>query len=195
MRRPIVRTRALTLALLLAAPAIGAGSQSYKNTAPESFKANAQITGGAGGVASVVGIQIDRYSTQAEHDAIVAALKQADHGAFLEALRRAPTVGSVTLGSRSVPIRWARERQEGDGRRIGLVTEAPVFFAGAGAPDAKSTAGYDVAVLEFTVDSVGLGKGTMAGAARVKAGGPTGIEVEDYAGKRITLVSVTRKIS
>jgi hypothetical protein len=195
MRRRIVRIRTLGVALLFTAPAIVAASQSWKNTAPESFQANAQILGAAGGAASVVGIKIDRYSTQAEHDAIVTALKQGDQAAFQEALHRAPAVGSVTLGSRSVPIRWARERREGDGRRIGVVTEAPVFFAGAGAPDAKSTAGYDVAVLEFTVDSVGLGKGTMAGAARVKAGGATGIEVEDYAGKRITLVSVTRKIS
>lgn len=190
-----MRIRTLGVVLLLSAPAIVAASQSWKNTAPESFQANAQILGAAGGAASVVGIQIDRYSTQPEHDAIVAALKQGDQAAFQEALHRAPAVGSVTLGSRSVPIRWARERPEGGGRRIAVVTEAPVFFAGAGAPDAKPTAGYDVAVLEFTVDSVGLGKGTMAGAARVKAGGATGIEVEDYAGKRITLVSVTRKIS
>ena len=62
------------------------------------------------------------------------------------------------------------------------MTDAPVFFAGAGAVDAKSTAGYELGVIEFTVDSVGLGKGTMAPAAKVKAGGETGVEVEDYSG-------------
>jgi hypothetical protein len=50
-------------------------------------------------------------------------------------------------------------------------------------------------VLEFTVDSVGLGSGTMAPAARVKPGGPTGVQVDDYSGKRVTLMTVTRNLS
>jgi len=180
--------------LLLAVPALLAGSQSWKNTTPESFTANAQILSRAGGAASVVGIQIQRYTADAEHDEIVNTLKGGDHAAFLEVLHRAPVVGSVTIGERSTPVRWARQRQDANGRRIAVVTESTLFFAGAGAVDAKPTTGFDVAVLEFTVDSVGLGRGTMAGAARVKVGGPTGIEVDDYSGKRITLVSVTRKI-
>jgi hypothetical protein len=189
-----VGVRALSLSLMLAVPAALAGSQSWKNTTPESFTANAQVLSRAGGAASVVAIQIQRYTADTEHGEIVNALKGGDHAAFLEVLHRAPVVGSVTIGQRSTPIRWARERREGDGRRIGVVTESPLFFAGAGAADAKPTAGFDIGVLEFTVDSVGLGRGSMAGAARVKAGGPTGIEIEDYSGKKITLVSVTRKI-
>ena len=186
--------RALSLSLLLAVPAVLAGSQSFKNMAPESFTANAQVLSRAGGAASVIGIQIDRYTADGDHGEIVNALKGGDHAAFLEALHRAPVVGSVTIGQRSTPIRWARERREGGSRRIGIVTESPLFFAGAGAADAKPTAGYDLGVLEFTVDTVGLGRGTMAGAAKVKAGGPTGIEIDEYSGKKITLVSVTRKI-
>ena len=189
-----MRVRALGLSLILAIPAVLAGSQSSKNMTPESFTANAQTLSGAGGVASVIGIQIDRYTADTEHGEIVNALKGGDHAAFLEALHRAPVVGSVTIGQRSTPIRWARERREGGNRRIGIVTESPLFFAGAGAVDAKPTAGYDLGVIEFTVDSVGLGKGSMAGAAKVKAGGPTGIEIDEYSGKKITLVSVTRKI-
>jgi hypothetical protein len=34
----------------------------------------------------------------------------------------------------------------------------------------------------------------MAPAARVKPGGPTGVEVEDYSGKRIELVTVSRDL-
>ena len=34
----------------------------------------------------------------------------------------------------------------------------------------------------------------MAPAAKVKAGGPTGIEVQDYSGKQITLMTVTRNL-
>jgi len=181
--------RGLTASLLfvsLIAP------QSYKNTAPESFRANGQVTKGAGGAASAINIQIDRYTTDADHETLVNALKSGGHTAFVEALHHAPQVGSVKIGQRAVPVRWARQRAQGDGRRIAVVTDGPVFFVGGGALDAKPTAGFDVAVVEFTVDSVGLGKGTMAPAARVKPGGPIGVEIEDYGGSRITLSTVTR---
>jgi hypothetical protein len=170
--------------------------QSSKSLAPESFRANGQITGASGGVASTIGIQIDRYTSDTDHDALVMALKAGGPAAFVEALRKAPQVGSVTIGDRPVAVRWARQRPEGqDHRRIAVVTDQPVFFVGGGAVDAKPTAGFDVAVIEFTVDMIGFGSGTMAGAARVKAGGATGIEIEDYAGKRVTLATVAKTLS
>lgn len=185
--------RALTVSLLLI-PALVA-AQSYKNTAPESFRANGQITGVAGGVASTMVFQIDKYSPDADHDALVKALKDGGNAAFVEAIKKAPKVGVVTVGDRTIDIHWARTQvQDSDHRRVAFVTDKPVFFAGAGAVDAKPTAGYDLAVVEFTVDSVGLGSGTMAPAAKVKAGGPTGVQVDDYSGKRVTLTTVTRVI-
>jgi hypothetical protein len=189
-----VSVRALTVSLFLI-PALVAGSQSYKNTAPESFRANGQITGVAGGVASTMVFQIDKYTADADHDALVKALKDGGNAAFVEAIKKAPKVGVVTVGDRSIDIHWARtQAQDSDHRRVAIVTDKPVFFAGAGAVDAKPTVGYDLAVAEFTVDSVGLGSGTMAPAAKVKVGGPTGVQVDDYSGKRVTLVTVTRVI-
>ncbi len=192
-----MQIRALTASVLFVIPVTLAGQQqpSWKNTAPESFKANAQVTDATGGVATTVNIKIDRYTPDAERDAVSTALKSGGYAAFLDALRKAPVVGSITIANRSVPIRWAREQPKGGGRHIAVITDAPVFFVGGGAPDAKPTAGFDVALLEFTVDSIGYGSGTMAAAARVKAGGPAGVEIEDYAGKRITLVTVTRNLS
>ena len=60
--------------------------------------------------------------------------------------------------------------------------------------DAKPRAGYEVAVIEMTVDNVGLGKGTMTAAARVKPGGEAGVRIDDYAEKPIQLVTVSRKL-
>ena len=188
-------TRRLLTAALVAIPvAVMAGSQSasWKNTAPESFRANGQMTAGEGGVASAIDIQVDRYTPDADHEALVKALKEG-YAPFVAALRKAPQVGSVKLGPNAYAIRWARQReQDKDHRRVAVVTDKPVYFLGGGAVDAKPTEGFDVALVEFTVDSVGLGKGTMAPAARVKAGGPTGIEIQDYSGKLITLMTVTR---
>jgi hypothetical protein len=196
-----VSVRALTAALLAAVPVLLAASQpasvaqSVKNTAPESFKANGQITGAAGGAASEMVFQIDKYTSDADHAAMVKALKDGGNAAFLAALKKAPKIGTVTLGGRPTEIRWARTSPvDADHRRVVFVTDKPVYFAGAGAVDAKPTAGYDIAVVEFTIDSVGLGSGTMAPAAKVKPGGPSGVEVEDYSGKRITLMTVTRNL-
>jgi hypothetical protein len=183
------------LALALAVPAALAGAQAAKTTAPESFKANGQITGAAGGAATAMTIAIDSYTSDADHQALAGTLKSGGQAAFAAALKKAPAIGKLTIGKRSFTIRWARTQPVGmDHRRVAAVTDEPIFFAGAGAVDAKPTAGYDLGVIEFTIDSVGLGKGTMAPAAKVKAGGDTGVEVEDYSGKRIELVTVTRQL-
>ena len=55
--------------------------------------------------------------------------------------------------------------------------------------------GFDVAVVQLDVDEIGFGKGSMAPAARIKAGEPTGIQIEDYAGQPVPLVSVRKVIS
>ena len=187
--------RALTVSFVVLASIAAAGSQSYKNTAPETFTANGQITGRSAGVASAIDIKIERYTSDTDHAAIVAALKGGGHASFVEALKKAPQVGSVKIGDRTVAVRWARQQPQSDNRRVAVVTDQPLFFFGAGAVDAKPTAGFDVALIEFTVDVVGLGKGTMAAAARVKPGGPIGVEVEDYAGQRVTLATVRRHMS
>ena len=185
----------LLASLLLAAPLVFAGAQPAKSTAPESFRANAEVLGVAGGAASQINIKIDKYTADADHDALVKALKDGGNAAFLAAVKKAPKVGTLTMGTRTIDIHWARTRTEGsDRRRVAFVTDQPAYFAGAGAADAKPTAGYDLAVVEFTIDSVGLGSGTMAPAAKVKAGGATGVEVDDYSGKRITLTTVTRAV-
>ena len=185
--------RTFTTTCLLAAAVAAAGAQSMTRPgAPESFKANGQVLGATGGAASTIHIQIDKYTSDADHAALAGTLKQGGYEAFVAALRKAPKIGSLKVGNRSVAIHWAREQAQGGGRRIAVATAEPVFFAGAGAVDAKPTAGYDVAVAEFTVDSTGLGKGSMAPAAKVKAGGATGVEIEDYSGKKIELVTVSR---
>lgn len=187
--------RALTASFIVLVSVVTAGSQSWKNTAPESFNATGQILGSTAGVASSIDIKIDRYTSDADHTVLVAAIKSGGHAAFVEALRKAPQVGTVTIGDRSVAVRWARQQPQGQDRRVAVVTDQPVFFFGGGALDAKPTAGFDVALVEFTIDSVGLGKGTMAPAAHLKPGGAIGVEVEDYAGKRVTLTTVRRNMS
>ena len=41
---------------------------------------------------------------------------------------------------------------------------------------------------------MGLGSGRMAMAARVKSGGPSGVQIDDYAQQPVKLVTVSRNV-
>ena len=186
---------ALVVAVVLTAFGSPSPAQSYKQTAPESFRANAQATEGVAGVAAAFTFRIDAYTPDADRESVLKALTT-DGAAFLTALKGAPAAGFVQAGDRKVTIRWARQQvTSGGGRHVVLVTDAPIYFVGGGAQDAKPKAGYDVAVIQFDVDTVGLGSGTMAAAAKVKPGGSAGVQVDDYAQAPIKLVTVTRNAS
>jgi hypothetical protein len=169
-------------------------SQSPKG-APEQFTANAQATAASGAAASAtVTIDIRRYTPDAERTAVEAALKGGGYPAFLAALRKAPEVGTVGLGTQKWSIRWAREQSTPAGRTIVVVTDQPMFFIGGARVNSKPRAGYEVGLIRLQVDAAGMGKGEMAAAARVKPGGETGVQVDDYADQPIALTGVVRKI-
>jgi hypothetical protein len=166
-----------------------------KWTAPETFFAKAETRSGANAVASApLTIQIDAYTKDADRTVMEEALRTGGYPGFLLALRKAPIVGHVEVGGKKFTVRWAKQVPEGENRTISIVTDAPIFFVGGGAVDAKSRAGYELAVLQLKMDSSGIGEGSMAAAARVKKGGETGVGVDQYADQPIKLVSVRREI-
>ena len=185
----------LTVALVaaIAAPIANAG-QRRAQTAPEKFTSPVQARTNAGAAAAVVDIQVDRYTPEVQRKAIAEALRTGGYPGFLDALRKAPAVGYVAVGEVKTPIRFAREQETPKGRSITVVTDAPLYFVGGGRANAKPRAGFEVAVVQLTVDSNGLGTGTMAAAAKVKRDGDAGVAIEDYAEEPIKLTSVHRAI-
>jgi len=183
----------VALLVLAAAPA-GVLSQQQRG-APELFTANVQATA-ASGASAAASVQIDirRYTPDAERTAVENALKGGGYPAFLTALRKAPEVGTVSMGTQKWAIRWAREQPTAQGRTIVVVTDKPIFFLGGARANAKPRAGYEVGLIRMQVDTAGMGSGEMAAAARVKPGGETGVQVDDYADQPLTLTGVTRKI-
>jgi len=179
----------------LAVPSPYAQSQRRKDPLPESFTANAQFTGPAGGAAATLKIRVERYTPDAEREAVLQALKQGGYPGFVEAVRKAPAVGSVAVGGHTFDIRWARESPIANGRSIVVVTDKPMFFVGAGSPSAKPREGYEVGVISFQIDDSGMGYGgKMAAAAKVKGGEGGGVEISEYADKLLELRSVTRDL-
>jgi hypothetical protein len=190
--RLTVRTQASIGLALVLATAVTAG-QARNVGAPEVFNANARVKGKSGAGAATLQIHIDRYTPDADRTAVENALKHGGYANFLNALRKAPEVGRVQVGERQFPIRWSRQTTNKDGgRTIVVVTDTPIFYVGGGAADAKPRAGYEVGLIQMTVDGVGFGSGTMAGAARIRPGGEAGVQVDDYADEPIKLVTVSR---
>ena len=166
----------LTAAALNAAPSV----QPKPSRDAEFFSVTADVKGATGSSAATMKLRLDRYVADSDRAEVGDALKAGGSAAFLAALRKAPALGQLTAGSRTFTVRWATQTPIKNGRTIVVVTDSPVFFIGGGELDAKPRDGYDVGVLRFNFDDAGVGAGTMAAAARVKPGGPTGVEVEDY---------------
>lgn len=178
---------AAVLALVLAAPQAG----------PEAFDLVGKVVGKGGNAATgaitvPMVIQIDRYTPEHERTKMTDGLKYGGYPGFLNKLREAPAAGSLEVAGDKFVIRWARDVATDKGRTLTFVTETPVFFVGAGKKDAKPTAGYEVAVLELTLDKTGKGTGRMAAAARVKPGGETGVRIDVYADALVTLTATAR---
>jgi hypothetical protein len=188
-----VRVPSLMVVGLMALSVAPGHAQTRHGGAPETFAATAEVEAAAGAISAPIQIQIQRYTPDFDRTSVETALKGGGYPAFLTALRKAPQVGAVAVGDQTFPIRWARELKTDKGRTIVVVTDTPVFFVGGGRKDPKSREGYKVAVIQLLVNDAGLGSGTMAAAARVKPGGDTGVQIDDYAEAPVTLANVTRK--
>jgi len=190
-------TSSAALILLTLMPPVQKPGDPRRPTAPETFRAHANVTSKEGlAGAMFVDIKVDKYSRDADRDVMTNALKTGGYPALLTAVRNAPAVGTVTIGKDTYTIRWAREQRSGENKRtISIVTDKPMYFVGGGNVNAKPRAGYELAVVQFDIDDAGVGQGTMAAAARIKPGGPNGFIIDDYADQPIKLTSISRSIT
>jgi hypothetical protein len=180
---------AVGLAVLFAA---SAGAQTPAG-APETFSATAEVKTASGPISASIQIHIQRYTLDFDRKTLESALEHGGYASFVSALRKVPEVGSVAVGDGQFAVRYAREQQTAKGRTIVIVTDKAVFFVGGARANAKPRAGYESALIQLVVDPAGAGSGTMAGAARVKPGGETGVRIDSYAEEPVVLTKVTRK--
>jgi len=137
-----MRVRLLGPAALLMLAATAGMVFSQQSGAPEIFTANAEATAASGASAAApVQVEIRRYTPDADRTAVEGALKGGGYPAFLTALRKAPEVGTVSLGTQKWAIRWAREQSTPTGRTVVVVTDQPKFFLGGSKATAKPRAG------------------------------------------------------
>ena len=176
--------------VLLAAPAVTVAQQEVKP--PETFNATAQVSGQAAGASATVVIHLDAYTDERNVRAMQDALQAGGYPKFLEILRKAPQVGYVEMNARKVPIKFARQVPTAKGRTVTVVGDGPLFFIGGGDVNAPPRAGFELTIAQLQVDSIGLGTGSLAPASRVRPGGETGVQVDDYGEKPVNLPSVRK---
>ena len=184
--------RAAVASLALAASALPARAQ----LGPETYKATATLkTPGGASVTAPVTISIDRWTTDDERNNAVIALKAGGTPAVQNLLASMPDAGTLQLGRLKTQVRFARTLPVAGGKVVTLVTAQPVYYVGAGLPDAKPAdkAGYGVAVVIFQVDAEGNGDaGDLAPAAKVKLDDKSGFVVEDYGAEAVRLTGIAK---
>jgi hypothetical protein len=171
--RTLVKSGFLALAVAALAASITAA-----RVAPESFSGTASVKRGAASASAPVTITVTRYSSE---DEIAGVKKAAREGgaALRKALSALGDAGSIQLGERRTVVKLAAERSTGAGRLITVLTAEPIVFLGAGIPQAKPQAGFEVAIAMLDLDKAG-GKGELAPAAKVGIDDGGAITIEDY---------------
>ncbi len=183
-------TRASALAFaaagwLTATMAVSGAAGDY----PLTRELEARVKLGDTSIVSKITVGVDRLMEESRWKRVTDALKHGGYPNFVNALRMLPPVGRVQLNARRVDLRYAREEQRGEVRRLVLVADKPLFVLGDAA---KARPGFELTVIELNIDAKGAITGSMAGAARVKPSLEGDVLLEDQAEALVTLSSPPR---
>jgi hypothetical protein len=162
--------------------------------AAETITATANVKS-SGGVAATapVSVMVDRFSTDSERDAILAALKTGGTEGVRRLLLTSPPVGTLKVGNESTVIKYIYARTTGAGRLITAVTGSPIAFIGAAVPGAKPRTGFDLGLVILELTTPGPGHGELVPATKVRLNEQGGIVTEDYSGEVVKLSNVVGK--
>jgi len=170
------------------------GAVSAAEAQSETYTAIAKAQGKVGAGIADLTVTASHFATDAERDALLAAVKQGGTAAARTLLRTKPDAGKLQLGSRPAgTIKYVYARNTAGGRLLTIITAEPVVLLGSGLPDAKPGAGYDLGLVLLDLPASGQGKGEMVPAAKVKIDAQGAIVTEDYSGETVQLTQVTKK--
>ena len=182
----IARLVAVSVAAVAPIALSAQGAATYTATANVKTAAGASVT-------APVTVTVTRWTTDAERTKVLDALK-AGGSALKTTLEAMPSAGTIEVGGRKTTLRFARILNTGGGKLVTLVASEPIFYLGAGAPEAKPKAGYDFAFATFEVDAAGKGTaGDLAPAAKLKVGQNDAVVVDDYGAEAVRLTGIATK--
>ena len=177
------------LALVTASAMLSSVAAAQSNQPAERFTAFAMSLDGGAASASIVEIDVKRWSSEAEQEKLAQTLLEAGPEALLEALREMQPVGTIrTPDSLGYDLRFAhQEPAEDGGRRIIIGTDRPISFWEA--VNRPRSVDYPFTVIEIHMPKEGPGEGRASIATRVTAAGRT-ISLENFSTTPVHLKEV-----
>ena len=145
---------------------------------------------GRGG-ANVVDIEIDRWSTEAERDDLIAAFNTKGPDALLSKLQGTKRVGYMRLpNTLGYDLHYARKHPgEDGGEQIVIATDRRVGFWEA--RNQPRTIDYPFTLIDIRLTSAGEGEGKMSVATKVSYNKKKhAVELENYASEPVRLTTV-----
>lgn len=166
---------AAMVALIAAIPGVSAQNAAVEEFTAFAINTNTRMSGGPGAnrpTTATLTIRVERWSTAAERDSLMAILKEEPdvnraNQALLTALQRMPTSGRIresnTLGW---DLRFTQQTPLPDGgRRIVIATDRPIGMWEA--RNRPRTIDYPFTILELRLDKNNQGEGKMLADTRL----------------------------
>jgi hypothetical protein len=152
------------------------------------------LSAGAGRNSGTVDITINRWTTDAERDRLVDAVKEKGADGLLNALRKMDEIGHIqSAGSLGYPLRFAREVPlDGGGRRIIIGTDRRMSFLEV--REQPRTVEYPFMVIDIRLNADGKGEGKLMPLAKINTDQDHIVEIENYASEPVRLTSVESKV-
>jgi hypothetical protein len=140
----------------------------------ETITATASVKNASGASTNTpVTVVVDRFATDAERDALLAAVRSGGTAAARELLAKQRDAGTLQLGSQRASIKYAYARNAGSGRLITVITAQPI-----GGPGANAKTGFDLGLALLELAASGPGHGELSPAAKVRIDGQGAIVTE-----------------
>jgi len=154
--------------------------------AAETITATAKTkTRGGTETTAPVKITIDRFSTDAEREAVLAALKSKGTEGVRTLLSTRSQIGSIQVGSQQTPLKYIFARTTAAGRLITAVAGSPIT-AGGGAAAPK---GFDLGLVIVEVAASG-GHGELLPATKVKLDDQGAIVTDGHSDEVVQLTNI-----
>jgi len=155
----------------------------------ETFTGTADLKGPGGAAASTpITMSISQYTSAGDREDMLAALKRslAEARAFLV---KKKDLGSIQIGARQTPIKYAYAYVTPTGRLISIATTVPIETGTPRTP----RAGFDVGVIFLDLPASGPSSGQIFPNANVKVDVDGSIVAEDASGEVVRLTNVAKK--
>jgi hypothetical protein len=159
----------------------------------ETFTATAALKGSAGATVSTpVTVSIRQYTSAGDREEMLKALKkgQSEARAYLS---KGKDLGSIQIGARQTPIKYAYAYMTPTGRLISIAAIVPIALPDTGTPQAQTRAGFDVGVIFLDLPASGAASGQLIPNASVRVDADGAIVAEDASGDVVRLTNVGKK--